>query len=325
MIKVRPMAKNHRENRLLLFQELNGNPYRRLNIAFILISIIPILTFAYLLTDKLFASAYMRTVVFFACVILTLGYIVAYGVIKSVIDTTVSYAEKAKRADELKSSFAMGLAHDLKSPIITVNANMHSLKSGRLGELNPAQDKAVRVCGEVSERMSSIVSELMDTYMIEAHMTSLKKTRFDMRDIVSGQRSELEHVGGVKGITFIVELPEHPLLVDADKEKITRVLNNLLSNSIKFAPEGGRVTVKAYASDGFARLEIMNNGEPIPEDSLENIFDKFERLDESAEGHGLGLSIAKDIVELHKGKIWASSGPGRDNCFTLVLALAQTT
>jgi len=75
--------------------------------------------------------------------------------------------------------------------------------------------------------------------------------------------------------------------------------------------------------EGYARMEFLNNGAPIPEDRIEKIFDKFERLDSSIEGHGLGLAIAKDIVELHKGKIWAESGPNRMNNFTVLLPLAK--
>ncbi|MGD2279201.1 MAG: HAMP domain-containing sensor histidine kinase, partial [Candidatus Omnitrophota bacterium] len=109
------------------------------------------------------------------------------------------------------------------------------------------------------------------------------------------------------------------LVAKFDEEKIVQVVNNILSNAIKFSPENSRVDVKAFTTDGFLRFECTDGGENIPADKLAKIFDKFERLDTDKKGSGLGLAIAKDIVELHKGKIWAESLKGKGNRFIFVL------
>ena len=311
----------------LLFKELNENPYQRLNISFCLISVIPILTLIYILFDiihsgnKIFYN--MGFILLLAGIILVLGYIVAYGVIRNIVNKTLVYAAQAKRADELKSAFAMSLAHDLKSPLTTIKANISNLKAGFLGVLTQAQEEAINVCKETADRMNSMIMELIETFMIEARIAKLQITHFDLRELFQEQERELNSVATAKKITIKLELPPQPVIIGADKEKLLRAVNNLFNNSIKYTVEGGNVTVRASATEGFARIEFLNDGAPIPDDRLEKIFDKFERLDKSVEGQGLGLSIAKDIVELHNGKIWAASKAGAPNCFTILLSLKK--
>ena len=311
----------------LLFKELNENPYRLLNFSFILISVIPVLSLTYVLIDKITtANNHSDDIVYIllsAGVILILGYVFAYKVIRNIVNKTLVYAAKAKRADELKSAFAISLAHDLKSPLMTVKANISNLKAGFLGQLTGPQDEAINVCKETADRMNAMIMELIDTYMIEAREVELKMISFDLRELFEEQEREMASLASTKNITMKLELPLKPLIVHADKEKMLRAVNNLFNNSIKHSFEKGAVTVRAYSTDGFVRIEFLSDGPLIPEDRLEKIFDKFERLDKNIEGQGLGLSIAKDIVELHQGKIWATSRTGAPNSFTAVLPLRK--
>lgn len=318
------MTENSKQK--LLFQELNDNPYRRLNFSFLLMSVIPILALTYLFIDQINTQRvfYGATPLLFATgIILALGYGLAYTVIKNVIHKTLSYAAKAKRADEEKSTFAMALAHDLKSPLLTIKTNIANLKRGSFGTLNDQQEKPISICKDVADRMDSLIMKLLYTYMFEAHMSDFKPARFDLRDLITEQKNELAAVASAKNISLEMDLSSKSLMIDADREKILRAINNLLNNSIKHTPENGKVSVRAYLIRNFIRIEFLNTGTPIPEDKLEKIFDKFERLDLTAEGHGLGLAIAKDIIELHKGEIWATSEPGKPNCFTVLLIPAK--
>ncbi|MCX5665875.1 MAG: ATP-binding protein [Candidatus Omnitrophica bacterium] len=310
----------------LLFQELKENPYRQLNLAFTLISIIPILAILYLTCSNALvfteSLANMSRIFILIVVIMLLGYVLGYKVMQNIIAKTLTYAAKAKRADELKSTFAMSLAHDLKSPLSTIKTNVSGLKAGYIGELTKEQKEAISICDEVSDRMNHMIAELISTYMVEARGAGLSTNHFDLREIIEEQRRELEAAADLKKITVTADISKKPIDIEADRDKIVRVINNILNNSIKYTPEGGKIAIKAQAAEGFARMEFLNNGTPIPDDRIEKIFDKFERLDTSIEGHGLGLAIAKDIVELHKGKVWAESGPNRMNCFTVLLPLA---
>ncbi|MCX5681781.1 MAG: HAMP domain-containing sensor histidine kinase [Candidatus Omnitrophica bacterium] len=318
------MKENDKLN--LLFQELNENPYRQLNFAFLLISVIPVLTIAYVFIDQFIGNKVLHNVIPVLApvvLILILGYTFAYGVIRTIINKTLSYAAKAKRADELKSIFAMSLAHDLKSPLLTIKTNVANLERESFGKLTEEQKTPIRLCKDVAERMDSLIMKLLYTYIFEAHMADFKPSRFDLRDLIIEQKRELDAIALSKNITIDVELSQKPLMIEADREKMLRVINNLLNNSVKHTPNDGKVTVKVYFIHNFIRMEFLNTGLPIPEDKLDKIFDKFERFNPAVEGHGLGLGIAKDIVELHKGEIWATSGPGKPNCFTVLLVPAK--
>lgn len=318
------MKRKHDDLELeFLFKELNENPYRRLNFSFFLISVIPILALVYAFSDIISKGikAYNYTVCILALagVILILGYIFAYGVIRNIVNKTLVYAAKAKRADEMKSAFAMALAHDLKSPLAAIKANISNLKAGFLGKLSKEQEDIVDICKETSTRMNAIIMELIDTYMIEARIAPLKVAPFDLKELVEEQKRELASVALNKNITIHLEFPQKAIILNADREKIYRAINNLFNNSIKHSHAGGKVTIKGSSVDHLICLEIFSDGPVIPEDRLQKIFDKFERVDKSVEGHGLGLSIAKDIIEFHGGKIGATSKPGAPNCFTVLL------
>jgi signal transduction histidine kinase len=318
------MKKTHKIR--LLLQELGENPYKQLNIAFFLISIIPLLTLTYVFYNsfyvfKEFILEYTRICIITGVIVL-LGYTVMYSMIRNIINKALLYASKAKKADELKSKFAISLAHDLKSPLAAVKTNVAALRAGYYGGLSEPQKECITICDDVAGRMDSMIMELIDTYKFEAHEATLSLNRMDLRDIVDEQLREMEPIARLKNIKFAVDYPANALSVNADRDKIVRVVNNILNNSIKYTPENGKVTVRLYPDAAFARMETTNTGNSISEDMLEKIFDKFERLDTTIEGHGLGLAIAKDIVELHNGKIWAESGNGKPTRFIVCLPLA---
>ena len=310
----------------LLACEMN-EPEKRLHIVFLLIGAIPVLALTYVLRMMIeegrLPFAEMAPVFFFAGLIMVLGYIAGYTIVRSIFRKILSYAAKAKRADELKSSFALGLAHDLKSPLLVIKANISNLKAGFLGSLTPKQEETVNTCKDVADRMNVLLMDLIETYKIEARMAELTLSRFDLREAVREQVHECEAIASAKKITLQGLPGPQEIPFEGDRTMIVRAIHNLLSNAIKYTPERGKITLKTSLDKGFARIDCLNDGATIPTEKLEKIFDKFERLDSSIQGEGLGLAITKDIVELHKGRIWATSAPWQPNCFTILLALAQ--
>lgn len=309
----------------LLSQELE-NPYKRLFSVFLLISVIPFLALLYVLRANMpphtHSLAEITPVLFFSGLIMALGFVVGYKIVRRIIGRVLAYAAQAKKADELKSSFAMALAHDLKSPLLVIKANISNLKAGFLGALTPKQEEAVNVCKDVADRMNALIMGLIDTYKIEARIAEPAKDHFDLLDALKEQLRECGTIAETKKIGLSGELCSKALPFEGDRIMILRALHNLMSNAIKYTPPGGQVTVKASSADGFGVIECRNTGPSIPEDKLEKIFDKFERLGNEEEGHGLGLAITKDIVELHQGRVWATSGKWEPNCFMILLPLS---
>ena len=320
------MMKKNPDDLKLLFQELD-DPYKQLNIAFLLISIIPVLALLYLLCDAFFGNSRLLSeaipIILFTMMIMILGYVIGYRMIKAILKKAALYAAKAKRADELKSEFALSLAHDLKTPLAVVKANLFILKEEFAGPLLPKQDEAFHICNRVADRMDSMLMDLINTYKIEARMTELKIARLDLHTLIEHLQRECGALAAEKKIALTLEMAGKPMIINGDEDLIVRALNNLLGNAIKYTPANGRAAIKAHPAAGVVRIEFLNSGAPIPADRLEKIFDKFERQDSPLEGQGLGLAIARDIVERHHGKIWAASEPGKPNCFTVLLPLAE--
>jgi signal transduction histidine kinase len=324
MAKKNPEDKAELKAQALLSREL-GNPQKRLFSVFLLIGVIPVLALLYILRANLISHnrslAEIGPVLFFTSVIMVLGSATGYGIVRQILRRILAYAAQAKRGDEIKSSFAMSLAHDLKSPLLIIKANISNLKAGFLGALTPKQEETINVCRDVADRMDSLIMDLIETYKIEARIAEPAKDHFDLREALKEQMRECEAIAESKKISLSGEFGPKTLSFVGDRRMILRALHNLLSNALKFTPANGRVTLKASSEGGFGIIECHNTGPSIPRDKLEKIFDKFERLEGTEEGQGLGLAITKDIVEIHQGRVWATSGAWEPNCFTILLPL----
>ena len=307
----------------LVLQELKENPYRKFRLAFYLMSIIPFLVFLYLLVARFFTIKILigdiGLIMFISIFISLCGFYVGYSIIKNILNKVIVYASEAKHSDQLKSTFVASVSHELKNPLSAIKTNLFNMLTGLLGNINEEQKKVLELCQNVIERMAYLINDLLDLHKIEAGMIETKRVLCNFIEILEKQIKELEAMFNKKYIKLVKEIQGDDLLFWADDEKITRVINNLLSNAIKYTPEGGSVILKIYPAGGFLKLECVNTGSVIPPDKINKLFNKFERLDSTKEGTGLGLAITKDIVEMHKGKIWAESQSGEGTKFVIVL------
>jgi signal transduction histidine kinase len=307
----------------LVLQELQENPFRKFNFAFALMSIIPFLVFFYLLASKLFTFkiliGHIGLVLFITIFISICGLILGYSIIKNILRKIIFYAAQAKHSDQLKSIFVASVSHELKNPLTIIKMNILNVVDGLLGQINEEQRNVLAICHSVIERMSRLINDLLDLHKIEAGAVEVKRGLCNLVEILDKQIRECEALLSKKRIKLTKEIQEQDLSLWADEGKIMQVINNLLNNAIKYTPEEGSVVLKVFPTQDYMRLEFYNTGESIPEEQLEKIFDKFKRLEVEKEGTGLGLAISKDIVELHKGRIWAESYPGRGNKFIVIL------
>jgi len=307
----------------LLLHELNENPYKKFNVAFTLMSIIPFLVFFYLLVSKLFSidilAGDIGLIMLVTLVISLLGYYIGYRVIKKVFDKIIDYAAHAKYRDKLKSEFVAFASHELKTPLSVMKINLTNLGLGILGEVNAAQRNIIGTCQDMIGRMDKLISDMLDLYKIEAGMVKLNVERCDLKRILERQVREFVPLFMKKNINLDEDIAKDEFMVSADRDKIEEVINNLLSNAAKFTPDNGIVKLRLFPNDEFLRFEVRDSGPGISKDRLLKIFDKFETSGIKRESTGLGLAISRDIVELHKGKIWAESEEGNGTTFTVLL------
>jgi len=238
-----------------------------------------------------------------------------------------SMSVKLKELDEMKKDFVSSVTHELRSPLSAIETYVNLL----LGK-NPGYEREnfIRIQKNIA-RLRNFINDLLDSAKIEKGKMEIIKLPFDIveaiRDIVELFKPQAED----KKITLDF-LPEDDIIkINGDEDRIKLVLTNLVSNSLKFTPENGSVTVKidfcemkeikddAMMSSKCVKVAISDTGIGIPQDALSRIFEKFEQVKgvreqiKGPKGTGLGLAIAKGIVELHGGKIWAESpaSPGQ--------------
>jgi len=307
----------------LVIQELKENPYKRLNIAFALMVIVPFLAFLYLLTSRLFTidilignTGFILGVTFFISIC---GFYIAYNILKKIFNKILDYAFQAKHSDQLKSTFVATVSHELKNPLSSIKINIYNIFAGFIGQINEEQKKVLQLCQVTIERMARLINGLLDLHKIEAGVANLKRNRFNLAEISARQINELQTLADKKNVKIIKEFLDESLTVWGDEDKLSQAIVNLLSNGIKFAPENGAVTLKIYSDDTFAKIECVDTGPGIPDNKVNMLFNKFERLNSVEEGTGLGLAITKDIVELHRGKILVESQVGRGSKFIILL------
>ncbi|MFH1877251.1 MAG: HAMP domain-containing sensor histidine kinase [Candidatus Omnitrophota bacterium] len=312
-----------KRERDLIVQEFHEDPFRKFNVVFSLMSIIPFLVFLYLIIARLFTpevlSGDIGVILCISLFISICGLYAGYGVIRNILGKIAYYATTAKQCDKLKSMFIASASHELSNPIFALSLHVEGLLDGMFGELAGKQKITLELCQSITDRMRELVDNLLNLYKIEAGMIELKLEPYNIAELPEKHINRLLALMGRKQVRLEKEITNKDLAIMADKTKIPMVLNNLIMNAIESSPDNSTIKLKIFPSGKFVRIEIHDQGDEIARHKIKKIFDKFERLDETKKGIELGLAIAKDIVQLHNGHIWAESSPGKGNTFIVVL------
>jgi PAS domain S-box-containing protein len=228
-------------------------------------------------------------------------------------------------AERLKQEVVAMVTHDLRSPLMTVQNYLQFLGDGSYGDPGEQAKQYLPGAQRSSERMMRLIGDLLDIEKINSGMMELERKRVSVQKVVQEtveQSSNLAH-------DFKVSLVAEPvnLFVDADEEKLLRVLANLVSNAIKFSPKEGIVTVSAKSNGKVVTFTVADSGVGIPPEMLDTVFDRFQQARNQTSrtrgGSGLGLTICKALVLLHGGKIWVESKEGSGSRFSFELPLVN--
>ena len=227
---------------------------------------------------------------------------------------------RLKELDNLKSSFVSNVAHEFRTPLTIIKGNVDMVVKGRLGNVSPEQKDMLDGAINIANRLSRLVNDLLDISKIESGKLQLKKEPVNINEIVEQNIKIFDKILKDKKQILKKELAKKSLVVNADLDKTTQVFVNLLSNAIKYSPESGTIIVRSLDLEKEIMVEVSDTGEGICLEDIDKIFDKFTRVTaEKKEGTGLGLPIAKDIVELHKGRMWVKSEVGKGSQFYFTL------
>ncbi len=224
--------------------------------------------------------------------------------------------------DELKSNFVSIASHELRTPLAVILGYASFLRE----EVSGAAGEQVDIVLQSALRLRALIDDMVNLRHVDTGEVQLERDVFSMTELVKEVADEFGQVAVAKQQTLRLDLPDDPLRIDADRQKIYLVLANLLSNAIKFTSSQGRVQVSAWKKGDEIWMTVMDTGIGIPERDYNHIFDRFYQVEPSLtrhyEGMGLGLSIAKSMVELHKGRIWVESVVGKGSRFTVALPVS---
>ena len=233
-------------------------------------------------------------------------------------------------ASRHKSEFLANMSHELRTPLNAIIGFSEVLAERLFGDVNDKQAEYLADIQESGRHLLSLINDILDLSKIEAGRMELERTRFDLAKSVEQTLMLVRERAQRRGVALRLAQDERLGPVVADERKVRQVLLNLLSNALKFTPEGGRIDVQTRVRGGEAEISVADTGVGIAPEDQAAVFEEFRQVGSAArktEGTGLGLAISKKIVELHGGRIGVTSAPGSGStfAFTLPLTLTATT
>jgi signal transduction histidine kinase len=231
-----------------------------------------------------------------------------------------------KQLDRMKSEFVNMVAHELRSPLVSIRQIQSVLAEGLAGPLSEKQSDFVKRGMKKIDALLALINDLLDVARLEAGRLVRKQENVDLSKLIEDMVVLMEPRAREQKISLLCSC-ENPRPVKADPANIEEILNNLLSNAINYSPQGGTVAVRARDVSEFVEITVSDTGVGIAAEELPKIFDKFYRVKHPKTRHvtgtGLGLSIVKGIVEAYQGSIRVESVPGQGTTFTLRLPAAR--
>ena len=243
----------------------------------------------------------------------------------AVKDETKKLYEDLKVVDRMKTQFLSVISHELRTPLTPIMGYVSMYLNEQFGKLSPEYKQSAEVIMKESKHLLGLIDSVLDISRIESGKTlELEKEPILIRAMVEELIEVFKPQIDTRQLKLEVEIPpDFPTLM-ADPAKLLRVFTNLLGNALKFTPVGGKIKIIGITGDNTVEMRVIDDGVGIAKENLEKVFEKFYQVDSSytrtAGGVGLGLAIAKEIVESHGGKIWVESeglGKGSKFCFTL--------
>jgi PAS domain S-box-containing protein len=235
-----------------------------------------------------------------------------------------AYAE-LKEEDEAKSDFISTVSHELRTPLTVINSYLEMLEEGMLGELNEKQNEKLAVMRSQTDHMIRLVEDMLDTLRMESRKFRIQKRPLKLEEIAKSAIEEISRLADLKEHTMSLKISGRLPRIMGDGQRIKQVFSNLLTNAIKYTPNKGRINVEMKDEKGHLCVSISDSGAGVGKEEQERIFEKFytagsKSFTRESERMGLGLTIAKGIVEAHEGRIWVESeGKGRGSTFYFTL------
>ncbi len=228
--------------------------------------------------------------------------------------------------DKMKSAFVSQASHDLRTPLTAIKGSLDNLLLGIAGNLNEKQEKIMTRAVKSVDRLTDLVNDVLDLSRIESGRMVLEKSNVPIKTLVKNIVNENKPAADQKQIHLSFDMEEGDYTLHVDGGKIERVVGELVSNAIKYTPENGKVDISLTQTGDQFTLLVKDSGIGMTKEECEKIWDRFYRTNASkqfAKGSGLGLSIAKELVEMHGGTLTVISEVGKETTFVLSLPIFE--
>jgi signal transduction histidine kinase len=228
-------------------------------------------------------------------------------------------ADKLQSYEAERQNMIADIAHELRTPLSVIQGNLEAM----LDNVLPTSDKELALLHQETILLNRLISDLRTLSLAEAGQLNLRKRSVNLTELVEQVIERLQLRIEEKGIDLRTTIPVGLPRVQADPERLSQILSNLVDNALRYTPAGTLLEVSAKNIEEGTQVSVIDNGPGIPEDELPKLFDRFWRAEKSRNratgGSGLGLAIVKQLVMAHGGRVWAENLPGKGVQFNIIL------
>jgi len=230
-----------------------------------------------------------------------------------------------KELDKMKSDFMAAVSHEFRTPLTSINMSVDILRQGLLGPVTKGQEELLQSSKQDCERLTKLVKELLQLAKLESDAIEMREDRIDIRKLIESTVQPLRLPFKEKGVELALKIDGALPTLLADEQQISWVISNLVNNALRYTGSGGTVEIRARQDAESMLLQVSDTGRGIAPEHLNKIFDKFVQVKQSSDttpgSVGLGLTIAKEIVEMYGGTIWVESELNHGSTFSFRLPL----
>ncbi|MBL8075023.1 MAG: HAMP domain-containing histidine kinase [Nitrospira sp.] len=248
--------------------------------------------------------------------------------LRELVDSVNWMGQKLQEIDDMKTEFLAHVSHELRTPMASIQEGTNLLLDEIPGPLLPEQRMTLRIMADSSKRLMHLIATILDLSKMEAGMMEYRFVPVDLQKIADISINKIRLLADSKHVQLVLEPTGQRAWVKADAPRLEQVLDNLLSNALKFSPEGGvvKVHMKSDRQAGILEVSVSDAGPGIAPEDLPHIFERFYQgrtKVKQAAGSGLGLALAKKVVEAHGGRIWIESERGKGATVRFILRLTK--
>jgi len=238
---------------------------------------------------------------------------------------TSSDISKRKQADKVKSEFVSTVSHELRTPLTSIKGSLGLIRSGVLDDAHEKIQSMLNIAYNNSERLLLLINDILDIEKMEAGKMAFNFTSVNVKELIDEALEASVSYAEQYGISFVCSDLPSDILVKGDEHRLIQVLFNLMSNAVKFSPQGVKIYLTVSIDSDFVQISVKDKGAGIPEEYRDRLFEKFTQADSSdtrkSGGTGLGLSIVKTIIEKHHGAISYDTEVGKGTTFYFTLPI----